>query len=117
MRNASQILEVYTRIDLDVAERVKVLDRDIQFFSKKLCRIRHQRGSTAKEQALWCRTTLLGAVKLHGLIDLDVQPRHELAGNLGNGRLVSVFRLFVSATKAHETFSDLLFLGFGERKF
>ena len=43
------------------------------------------------------------AIKLHRLVDLDVQPRHELPRNLGNGRLMRIFRLFIRAAQADET--------------
>ena len=53
------------------------------------------------------RTALLAAIKLHRLVHLDVQPGHELARNLGNRRLMRVFRLLVSAAQADKPLLNL----------
>ena len=57
------------------------------------------------------RTALLPAIELHGLVHLDVQPGHELPGDLGDGRLVRVLRFLVGAPEADEPLLDLEFLG------
>src|SRR4029079_15777721 len=58
----------------------------------------------------WSRTTLLPAIELHRLIHLNMQARHELAGNFGNGRLMRIFGLFVSAAETDKAFFNLGFL-------
>ena len=106
MRHMSQLLEINGRVDLHIAQRIEILDRDIQLLRKKLRGVRHDRCPTRQEQPLGSRTALLSAVKLHRLIHLNMQPRHELARDLGNRCLMRVFRLFIRAAKAHKTFTD-----------
>ena len=84
---------------------------NVELLGKELGRVGHDGGAAGEKEARGSRTALLAAVKLHGLVDLDVQPGHELAGDLGNGRLVRVFRLFVGAAQADEAFLDLELFG------
>ena len=60
-----------------------------------------------EEQPLRRRAALLPAVELHGLVDLDVQPGHELPRDLRDRRLVRVLRLLVRAAQADEALVDL----------
>jgi hypothetical protein len=69
------------------------------------------RRAAGQEQPLRRRPALLPAVELHGLVDLNVQPRHELPGDLRDRGLVRVLRFFVGAAQAHEAFLDLELLG------
>src|SRR5207247_2772049 len=96
MSDAGEFLEIDGGIDLNVAQRVEILHGDVELLGKELRSVRHDGGAAGKEEPLRGRTALLYAVKLHGLIDLDVQAGHELPGDLRDGRLVRVFRLFVS---------------------
>src|ERR1022692_4711641 len=102
MGDARQLLEVNGRVELNIAQGVEVLDGNVQLFGEELRRVRHHRGAAGQEQPLRGRTSLLPTVELHGLIDLDVQPSHELPGNLGNGRLVRVLRFLIGSPEAHE---------------
>ena len=52
MGNLGQFLEVEGRIDLDVAEGVKILDRHIELLGEELRRIRHDGRAAGKEQLL-----------------------------------------------------------------
>src|SRR5207247_809115 len=103
--------QIDSGIELNVAQRVKGFDRDVEFFGEELRRVRHDGGATRQEEPLGGRAALLATIKLHGLVDLDVQAGHELAGDLGDGRLVRVLRLFVGATQADEALFDLEFFG------
>src|ERR1043166_2162628 len=88
MGNMSQFLEVYCRINLNIAQRVKVFDRHIELLCKKLRGVSHDRCAAGKKQSLRRRAALLSSIKLHRLIHLNVQPRHKLTRYLGNGCLV-----------------------------
>ncbi|OQC27180.1 MAG: hypothetical protein BWX68_00241 [Verrucomicrobia bacterium ADurb.Bin063] len=107
MRHPRQFLEVEPRIQLDVAQRVEILHRHIQLLGEKLRRIRHHRRPARQKQPLRRRAALLAAVKLHGLVDLDMQPRHKLPGNLGDRRLVRVIRLLIRPAQAHKPLVNL----------
>ena len=93
--------------NLHVAERVEILDRHVQFFRKKLRRVGHDGSAAGQEQPLRRRPALLAAVELQRLVDLDVQLGHELAGDLGDGRLMRVFRLLVGAAQADKALGNL----------
>ena len=41
VRDARKLFQIHRRINLHVAERIEILDRHIQFFRKKLRRVRH----------------------------------------------------------------------------
>ena len=82
MGHAGQLLEVDGGVNLDIAEGVEVLDGDVEFFGKKLGGVGHERSAAAKEEPLRRGAALLAAVKLHGLVDLNMQPGHELARDL-----------------------------------
>src|SRR5678816_332007 len=107
-----QIFKIDAGVDLNIAQRVEILDRDIEFFCKELSGIRHDRSTAREEQALGSRATLLAPVELHGLIHLDVQASHELARNLGDRGLVRILRFLVCASQTDETLFDFqLFSG------
>src|SRR4051794_40186379 len=107
MRDVGQFFQVNARINLDISKRVKIFDRHIQLFCEKLSRVRHDGSTTGKEQTLGSGATLLPAVKLHGLVDLNMQPSHELTGDFRNRSLIRVFRLFVSSSEAYKAFLNL----------
>ena len=109
MCHARKFLQIYLRINLHITEWIKILHRHIQFLRKKLRRVRHDARAAGQEQSLRCRTALLAAIKLHGLIDLNMQLGHELPGNLRNCSLMWIFRFLVSSSKADKTFSNLDF--------
>ena len=111
MRHASQIFQIQSGIDLDVAQGVKRFDGDINFLGKELGGVRHDRGPAGKVQPRRRRAALLSAVKLHRLIHLDMQSGHELTRDFRDRRLVLVLRFFVSAPKADEAFIDFYFFG------
>ena len=115
MGDLGQFFQVDGGIDLDVAERIEVFDRQVQFFGEELRGVRHDRRAAGEEQALRRRTTLLPAVELKRLVDLNVQARHDLARNLRDRRLLRVVRFLVSATEADKTLLDLE--PFGLREF
>src|SRR6185503_2805469 len=71
-------------------------------------------AATGQEQPLGGRTTLLAAIKLNALVDLDVQPGHDLARNFGNSGLVRVVRFFISAAQADKALFNLQFFRFGK---
>ncbi len=52
------------------------------------------------------RAALLPAIKLHRLVDLDVQLGHELARDLGNRRLMRIVRLLVGAAQADKALGN-----------
>ena len=66
-------------------------------------RVRHDGRATGQEQPLRRGPTLLPAIKLQRLVNLNVQPRHELPRNLRNRGLMLVFRLLVRAAQTHKT--------------
>ena len=101
-------------VNLHVAQRIEILDRHGQLLRKELRRIGHDRRAARKEQPRRRRAALLAPVKLHGLVDLDVQPRHELPRDLRDRRGVLILRLLVSAAEADETLLDLDLLGLRE---
>ena len=111
MRHARQLFQVHRRINLHIAERIEIFDRHVQFFGKKLRRVRHDGRAAGQKQPLRRRTALLAAIKLHRLVDLDVQLGHELPRDFGNGRLVRIFRLFIRAAQADEALGDFDLLG------
>ena len=115
MGDFGQFFQVDGGIDLDVAERIEVFDRQIEFFREELRGVRHDRRAAGEEQALRRRTTLLPAIELERLVDLNVQARHDLARNLRDRRLLRVVRFLVSATEADKTLLDLE--PFGLREF
>jgi hypothetical protein len=117
MRHARQLLQIHRGINLHVAERIEIFDRDVEFFLKKLGGVGHDGGAAGKEQPLRGGPALLAAVKLQGLVDLNVQFGHELAGNFGNGRLIRIFRLLVGAAQTDKALGDLDFLGLGKFQF
>ena len=114
MRDLGQFFAVQFRVELDVAQRIEVFHRQIQLLGEELRRVRHARRATREEQAIRRRPALLTAVKLDGLVDLNVQPGEHLSGNLGNRRLMGTVRFLVGATQAHEAFGNLDLLGFVE---
>ena len=68
------------------------------------------------------RSALLPAVKLDGLVNLNVQPRHDLPRDLGDRRLVRVLRLFIRPAQTDKALGDLHLLrvvkaqlGFGRK--
>ena len=65
---------------------------------------------------MWRPASLLAAVKLNRLVDLDVQARHHLPRNLGDGCLVRIVGFFVSAAQAHEPLFNLQPLSFCQRQ-
>ena len=111
MRHARQLLQIHGRGNLQVAERVEILDLHIQLFREKLRRVGHDRCAARQEQPLRGRAALLTAIKLQRLVDLNVQFRHELPRNFGNGRLVWILRLLVRAPEADETLAHFDLLG------
>ncbi len=64
-----------------------------------------------RNRPLRLRTALLPAIKLHRLVDLDVQLGHELPRDFGDGRLVLAFRLLVSAAETDEALGNFFLLG------
>src|SRR6266568_9015967 len=114
MGDFGQFFQVDGGIDLNVAERIEVFDRQIQFFREKLRGVRHDRRAAGEEQALRRRTTLLPAIELKRLVDLNVQARHDLARNLRDGRLLRVVRFLISATEADKTLFYFESFGLGE---
>ena len=46
MRDFGQLLQVNRGVNLNIAERIEVFDREVQFFGKKLRGVRHDRGPT-----------------------------------------------------------------------
>ena len=113
--HARQLLQIHRRINLYVAERIEVFDRHIQLFREKLRRIRHDGRAAGQKQTQRRRPALLSAIKLHRLVELDVQLGHELPRDFGNGRLVLTFRLLVSTAETDEAFGN--FFLFGDFKF
>ena len=117
MGDFGQFLQVNGGVDLNIAERIEVFDRQVQLFGEKLCRVRHDRRTAGQEQSLRRGAALLSAIELDRLVDLNVQPRHHLTRNLGNRRLLRVVRLFVSAAQTDETLLDFQPLRFGKLQF
>ena len=109
-----QFLDVDRRIDLNIAERAEVFDRQVELFLEKLGGIGHHRSATAEKHPLRSRSTLLGAVELNRLIDLHVQASQDVSGHLGNGSHLRIIRFLVSATQTDKALSNLEFLGLGE---
>ena len=107
MSHAGEFFQIHTRINLHVAERIEVFHRHTEFFCEELRRVGHDGRAAGQEQPLRSCAALLSAIKLHGLVDLDVQTRHELPRDLGDRRLMLVLRLFVRATKTHKTLVNL----------
>ena len=109
MCHARQFFEVDGRVNLHTAERIEIFNRHVQFFRKKLSRVGHDRGAAGKEKSLRGRAALLATVKLHRLIDLNVQLGHELPRDFGNGRLLRIIRLLIRTAQAHKALGNLDF--------
>jgi len=75
------------------------------------------RGAAGEEQPLRGRAALLAAVKLDGLVDLNVEPRHDLAGDFSNGGGLGILRFFVGAPEADGAFFELDGFGVGKTGF
>src|SRR6266702_3848536 len=82
MSHSRQLFQINRRLYLYVPQRVEIFDRHIEFLSEKLRRVRHDRGAAREKKPLWRCPALLATIKLHRLVDLNVQPRHELPRDL-----------------------------------
>src|ERR1039458_5649035 len=102
MCHAREFLQIHRRVNPDIAEWVEVLDRHVEFFGKKLRRVRHNGRAACQKKSLRGCPAHLATVKLHRLVDLNVQFRHELPGDFGNSRLIWTLWFLIRATKADE---------------
>src|SRR2546430_13428243 len=85
-----------------IAKRIKKLDRQLQFFVKKLAHVRHSRAATAQENALGRISLLLPPIMADGTHQFPVQSSHCAAYDLRNAGNIRVCRLRVHASQAHK---------------
>jgi hypothetical protein len=102
-----QFGDIHAGVDLDVAEGIEEFDGQPEFFLEKLRSVGHRAAAAGEENADRRAASLLGAVKLDGLVDLQVEAGEDVAGDLGDGGLPGVLGLLVGATEAHETVGNL----------
>ena len=102
---------------MNIAERIEVFDREVELFGKKLGGVGHDRRAARQEQSLRRRAALLSAIKLDRLVDLNVQPRHDLARDFRNRRLLWIVRFLVRAAQTDEALFDLQPLRLRELEF
>src|SRR5688572_9614978 len=117
MRDFRQVLQIESFVNRDLTEWIEVFDRRVEFFGEELRRVRHGGTAARQKHAHRRRAALLPAIKLDGLVDLDVQPGQHLPRNFRNGSLLLAFRLLVRAAKSYEAFVDFYVFSLCEGNF
>src|SRR5712671_234408 len=107
--------EIFTgdsRVDLNIAERIEVLDRYLEFFLKKSVVVRNDRTAPGQQQPQRWAAALLTFVKVDRPGHFGVQPRHHIADDLTDPRLLFVGGFLISAAEGDEALCLLHLLSF-----
>ncbi len=101
------------RTEVDVAQRIEVGDGQAELVGDEKIEVGQLRTAAGEEDALGRRAVERGAVVGDGAVDIDVQPRHRRADELGDARGIGVVRVGIDAAERDEALA--LFQAFPPR--
>src|SRR5438132_817085 len=107
MRRVSQFADRRGVRHGDIAERIKKIDRHLEFLAEKFPHVGSACASTTKKNPLRSVALLLRAVMADGAHYLGMKSSHRAAHEFGNTRDFGVFRLSIGAAKTDEAVAFL----------